>query len=150
MIVPWWLDFFFLKMQFASKSSNASLIKYYPNQKMANIIEYCDSLYEIPDSWMKKLLPNKDMPIDTFISCKLPSSKSTLIDISAHSCFLPKIPSENPESLLARSIPSKQFILDAKLTFNQCILDGCCSVCDSNYKGKPLPLWSIEIGRAHV
>ena len=57
-----------MKMQFVSKSSNASLTKYYPNQKMANIIEYCDSLYEIPDSWMKKLLPNKVMPIDTFIS----------------------------------------------------------------------------------
>ena len=80
-----------MKMQFVSK---ASLTKY-PNQKMANIIDisgeaknldcafwigrgknypknsppnltaYCDSLYEIPDSWMKKLLPNKDMPINT-------------------------------------------------------------------------------------
>ena len=35
-----------------------------------NLIVYCESLYEIPDSgsWMKKLLPNKDMPIETFIS----------------------------------------------------------------------------------
>ena len=95
MIIPWWLDFFFLKMQFVSKSSNASLTKpECPNQKMANIIDisgeaknldcafwigrgknypknpppnltaYRDSLYEIPDSWMKKLLPDRDMPID--------------------------------------------------------------------------------------
>ena len=37
-------------------------------------------LYEISDSdtWMKKLLPQKDMPIDTYISWNLSTSRSTL------------------------------------------------------------------------
>jgi hypothetical protein len=119
--------------------------KRYPKNPPPDLIAYCDSLYEISDTWMKKLLPQKDMPINTYISWKLSTSRSTLIDISAHSCFLPEIPSENPESLLARSIPSKQFIRDAKLAFNQRILDGCRSLRDPNYKGKPLPLWSIDM-----
>ena len=119
--------------------------KKYPSNPPPDLIAYCDSLYDISDTWMKKLLPQKDMPIDTFISWKLPSTKSTLVDISAHGCFLLEMPSENPESLLARSIPSKLFILDAKLALNQRILDGCRSLHDPNYKGKPLPLWSIQI-----
>ena len=39
--------------------------KNYLKNSPPNLTAYCDSLYEIPDSWMKKLLPNKDMPINT-------------------------------------------------------------------------------------
>ena len=39
--------------------------KNYPKNSPPNLTAYFDSLYEIPDSWMKKLLPNKDMPINT-------------------------------------------------------------------------------------
>ena len=41
--------------------------KNYPKNSPLNLTAYCDSLYEIPDSWMKKLLPNKDMPIHTLL-----------------------------------------------------------------------------------
>jgi len=64
--------------------------KKYPTNPPPDLTAYCDSLYEVSDTWMKKLLPENDMPIDTFFAWKLPSSKSTLIDISAHSCFLPE------------------------------------------------------------
>lgn len=46
--------------------------------------------------------------------------------------------------MIARDIPGQAFIRDVKAIFNQRIIDGARSFHDPHYKGRPLPLWTIN------
>jgi hypothetical protein len=118
--------------------------KVYPKYPPADLAAYCESLHEIPEYWITELLIKKEVPVMTFIMTKLPSRRSALLAVETRNCFRSELPSENPGCLLLRNIPSQHFLQDAKLNFNQRILDGARSFQDPDYKGGPLPLWTIN------
>ena len=117
--------------------------KRFPEFPPANLQQYCETLLTIPAKEERALLPNPELSVTELLKCVLPTTSSTLVNVSAKACFSMCLPTEDIPSLLTRNVPNINFVKDAEDHVRQAILDGANSFIDPNYKGAAFPLWVI-------
>ena len=98
----------------------------------------------IPDAHLIHF-PAMDLPVTKFIELPLPAQSMEIITTAAKIWFSKDVPHTNVKSLLARPIPSKDFLAALNKIFGQVWLDGSKSIIDWRYNNgrDRLPLWAL-------
>jgi hypothetical protein len=116
--------------------------------KLSDVPPELDAFYKeslkIPPAFENILFPGPNLTIMQFLAHELPSRTMPLIDTRVNSCFSSEPAIQDLRCLQTCSIPSQQFVRDAKHLFGQALLDGTQSIRDPNYKGGNLPLWVVQ------
>lgn len=109
--------------------------------------EKCNQLI-IPDTHLVHF-PTTDLPVTKFIELPLPTQSTEIITTAAKIWFSNDMPFTDVKCLLARPIPSKDFLAALGKIFGQAWLNGSKSIIDWRYNdGRDrLPLWALTFWR---
>lgn len=123
--------------------------KQYPTNPPEGLREYCDFTITMPESY-KTLLPDPKMAIPQFVEVSLPTQSPRLETYPiASQNFCNSLPSLDVDCLRRRTIPSREFIVEAINHSRQALLDGMQSFIDPHFfqDRVPLPFWVLSFWR---